>query len=357
MELLALHSVKIIEAFQDGDFAPLYIPDHVVAFLGWAAFYTIDVVAIRTILKKYTLDQAGALMALRSMVTLPKKMFPIELSKWLIFMNKKDPVPAIAVSNAVSAVEKSYAPNSGDPIATAAGAVIQKKNILPKHLGGRAGLTDDRMRKDKKPGQIHEPPEFDEWSRRLKELADRKCYLKNQWYAAALSQNLVAGGRPVGVEILGRSLVLFRGEDGMVSALDDACPHRGAPLSGGWTTEIKGHTCVVCPYHGWAFSGKDGTLLDVPAAEGPGEWPKRQILPTFNVKEKGGFVWLFFGDESLPDDARPPIPWVQELDDKEWKAVYGEIEFDCSHFPVFENAIDMAHIRKCFSACIKNVYL
>jgi phenylpropionate dioxygenase-like ring-hydroxylating dioxygenase large terminal subunit len=63
-----------------------------------------------------------------------------------------------------------------------------------------------------------------------------------------------------------------------VLCLDDWCPHRGAPLSGG---EIKvepttGHTCVACPYHGWAFDA-EGRLRDVPSAE-PGRWPKRPLV-------------------------------------------------------------------------------
>lgn len=31
------------------------------------------------------------------------------------------------------------------------------------------------------------------------------------------------------------------------------------------------------------------------------------------VEEKGGFVWLFFGSKNLPADARPPIPYCDEL--------------------------------------------
>lgn len=36
---------------------------------------------------------------------------------------------------------------------------------------------------------------------------------------------------------------------------------------------------------------------------------------------------------------------MPELDDPTWRPVYGEIEFDCNHWGVFENAIDMAHIH------------
>ncbi len=60
---------------------------------------------------------------------------------------------------------------------------------------------------------------------------------------------------------------------------------------------------------------------------------------------QGGFIWLFYGSASLPADERPPIPFVPELEDPSWKPVYGEIEFECNHWSVFENAIDMAHIH------------
>jgi hypothetical protein len=59
------------------------------------------------------------------------------------------------------------------------------------------------------------------------------------------------------------------------------------------------------------------------------------------VEERGGFVWLFYGSKSMPAEERPPIPSIPELEDPAWRAVYGEIEFECGHWGVFENAIDM----------------
>lgn len=53
------------------------------------------------------------------------------------------------------------------------------------------------------------------------------------------------------------------------------------------------------------------------------------------------------GSEGIWPTAHPPQPtpllsWVPvSADDPEWRAVYEEIEFDCGHFGVFENAIDM----------------
>lgn len=48
---------------------------------------------------------------------------------------------------------------------------------------------------------------------------------------AALSQNV--GKDPVGVEMLSEKIVLFRNEKGKVVAINDVCPHRGAPLHKG----------------------------------------------------------------------------------------------------------------------------
>ena len=71
----------------------------------------------------------------------------------------------------------------------------------------------------------------------------KACFLR-----AALSDNVK--DKPVGVEILGEKVVLFREASGKVVAINDVCPHRGAPLHMGWTSQVDGHDCVVCPYHG-----------------------------------------------------------------------------------------------------------
>ena len=66
---------------------------------------------------------------------------------------------------------------------------------------------------------------------------------------------------------------------------------------------MKGHDCIVCPYHGWAFD-EGGTLQAVPAAEHSNEWPKMPILEGYHVEEKvlpttifpptQGLLWYFW---------------------------------------------------------------
>ncbi|MGV8533767.1 Rieske 2Fe-2S domain-containing protein, partial [Pseudomonas aeruginosa] len=52
---------------------------------------------------------------------------------------------------------------------------------------------------------------------------------KNAWYVACTPDELA--GKPLGRRICDEPMVFYRGEDGRVAALEDFCPHRGAPLS------------------------------------------------------------------------------------------------------------------------------
>ena len=61
----------------------------------------------------------------------------------------------------------------------------------------------------------------------IKLLAPRHC-MEHDLLLAGISENIKE--KPVGVEILGEKVVLFRGADGKVHCLNDVCPHRGAPL-------------------------------------------------------------------------------------------------------------------------------
>jgi nitrite reductase (NADH) small subunit len=46
--------------------------------------------------------------------------------------------------------------------------------------------------------------------------------------------------------------------DGVYRAINDFCPHMGASLADGHLED----DAVMCPWHAWRFSVKDGTWLD-----------------------------------------------------------------------------------------------
>ena len=81
------------------------------------------------------------------------------------------------------------------------------------------------------------------------------------WHPVAQSTALQAA--PLGVQLLGQSVVLWRDDAGTAHAWADQCPHRGAKLSLGRV--CAGH--LECPYHGWQFAA-DGACVKVPALPG-----------------------------------------------------------------------------------------
>lgn len=61
-------------------------------------------------------------------------------------------------------------------------------------------------------------------------------------------------------------------------AIDDVCPHMGAPLSGGHVED----GIVTCPWHAWRFRLKDGVWADNPRIK-IGCYPVRVINDEIQV--------------------------------------------------------------------------
>lgn len=58
-------------------------------------------------------------------------------------------------------------------------------------------------------------------------------YPLNTWYVAARSHE-IGSTRPLGRRICNKAMAFFRQSSGQVAAVEDFCPHRGAPLSLGF---------------------------------------------------------------------------------------------------------------------------
>lgn len=80
----------------------------------------------------------------------------------------------------------------------------------------------------------------------------------------------LAPGQAKRLDIAGRSLALFNLE-GRYHTIDDACNHRGGPLSEG---QVEGDA-VVCPWHGAKFSITTGELLGPPGRGAIRSYPTR----------------------------------------------------------------------------------
>lgn len=72
----------------------------------------------------------------------------------------------------------------------------------------------------------------------------------------------IAPGEARVVEAAGKRIALFN-VGGTFYAIDDACTHRGGPLSEGM---VRG-TEVTCPWHGAIFDVSTGSVLGPPAPQ------------------------------------------------------------------------------------------
>ena len=66
-------------------------------------------------------------------------------------------------------------------------------------------------------------------------------------------------GRGRMVVVNGRHIALFRLDDGFF-AIDNLCLHQAGPLCEG---DIEGGV-VTCPWHGWSYQIRSGTLVQDP---------------------------------------------------------------------------------------------
>lgn len=52
-------------------------------------------------------------------------------------------------------------------------------------------------------------------------------FIKNAWYVACYPEDIQ--DKPLGRTICGEKIVFYRGKENKVAAVEDFCPHRGAP--------------------------------------------------------------------------------------------------------------------------------
>ena len=81
-------------------------------------------------------------------------------------------------------------------------------------------------------------------------------------------------------DVDGQMLAVFL-DGGHYYAIDDACPHQGAPLSDG----IVYDKSVTCTWHGWRFSLEDGRHLE----------GSRCRVATFPVRVEGDEIQVKIG--------------------------------------------------------------
>ena len=155
-------------------------------------------------------------------------------------------------------------------------------------------------------------------------------YPKNAWYVACTPDEIAE--KPLGRTICGEKIVFYRPAPDQVAALDDFCPHRGAPLSLG--TVCEGH--LQCGYHGLRVECT-GKSVSMPGQRVQG-FPKARSFP---VVERYGFIWVWPGDADKADPATiHHLPWANN---PEWAYGGGLYHIACDYRLMIDNLMDLTH--------------
>lgn len=158
-------------------------------------------------------------------------------------------------------------------------------------------------------------------------------WLQNTWYPVALTSELPEA-QPFARRLLDHDVVFFRRGDGQLVALQDRCPHRFAPLSGG----VRVGDDLACPYHGLRF-GPDGRCTHNP--HGDGRVPQAAVVRSFPVCERHGIVWWWPGPGRADAQRIPDLSAIEPLTDT---AVFsGYLHTPARDDLIIDNLLDLTH--------------
>lgn len=157
-----------------------------------------------------------------------------------------------------------------------------------------------------------------------------KMFVKNAWYVASRIEDIAE--KPLARTICNEKMVFYRAKENKVAAVEDFCPHRGAPLSLGFVENGE----LVCGYHGLVM-GQDGKVISMPSQRVRG-FPCNKTYATI---EKYGFVWVWPGDQSLATEAQ--LPALEWADNPEWAYDGGLFHINCDYKLMIDNLMDLTH--------------
>jgi phenylpropionate dioxygenase-like ring-hydroxylating dioxygenase large terminal subunit len=159
--------------------------------------------------------------------------------------------------------------------------------------------------------------------------------MRRYWLPAALAEELPANDcPPMRVRLLGENLVAFRDTEGNVGLLEDACPHRLAPMFFGRNEECG----LRCVYHGWKFD-RHGRCTDMPSEPPDSLFKTKVTIKSYPTHEAGGVVWTYMG----PAAVMPPPPdyeWVRAPRTHRFVSKTFEA---CNFLQAMEGGLDTAH--------------
>jgi len=157
--------------------------------------------------------------------------------------------------------------------------------------------------------------------------------LRRYWLPVGVSTEVIEGGKPSQVKVMGEDLVLFRDDRGRPGLLGLNCSHRLTSLAYG-RVEDGG---IRCPFHGWLYD-VEGKCLEQPAE--PNSNDKDKIHhPTYPCRELGGLIFTYLG----PTEKIPLLPRYETLVREDGSRKVDFYQINSNYLQNVEGALDTSH--------------
>ena len=160
-------------------------------------------------------------------------------------------------------------------------------------------------------------------------------FVRNAWYIAAWPEELAGQPRFVARTIMNEPMVIFRGPDGKVAALEDRCCHRGAPLSLGVLSE-RG---IRCGYHGLVFDGA-GKCVEIP---GQTSIPPQTRVRSYPLVERQQILWIWMGDPAQADESLI-VDYPFHDQPEKWPHKKASFVIETNYMMMMDNLMDPSHL-------------
>ena len=152
------------------------------------------------------------------------------------------------------------------------------------------------------PGWVYRDAEFFE--------AEKAAVLRPSWQVVCHLSDVARPGDWHAFEFIGESVIVVRGDDGVVRGFTNVCRHRGSRLVDGSSGCAKK---LVCPYHAWTYE-LDGRLSGVPAKS---DYPDLRLdshgLQPVESEVWQGFVFIRLENQGGASVAEMMAPHLAEI--------------------------------------------
>ncbi len=129
----------------------------------------------------------------------------------------------------------------------------------------------------------------------LHALEVREIFEKS-WLCVGREEYVPNTGDYFTIDVMGEPVIVVRGKDGRVRALNSACRHRYMPVAEGRGNAGR----FTCPYHAWTYA-LDGRLIGAPHMEESQVFdPAKCGLPQYRLESWMGFLFVNLDDAAAP---------------------------------------------------------